>query len=276
MAMKMEITKTDFERSILVATSSHSEVFDSVEPHFEEVYNRLQQQFLGYVGESALEASERLCEAVVKAVCLGAFLEVVRHLDLVLTPTGFGVVSNGEVSPASSSRVEQLIEQCRVAYVRAEGEMLTWLTATKGWGESEQAQQSILMLVYTYDQYSFQTKRQLTSQQWNDQLAALTDADATLRRLISDEQMDDFLLMERGAKERDSISGTVIFRLRRMQILLAENLMTAYANERARLLNFMEQFIEKFPIYAHSSAYKANHFKEFKNEKSKTAYVFNA
>lgn len=274
--MKMEITKQDFERSVLVATSAHEEVFESVEPHFEEVYNHIQQQYLGYVGETVLEANERLCDAVVKAVCLGAFLEVVRHLDLVLTPTGFGVVSNGEVSPASSSRVESLIEQCRVAYIKVEGEMLTWLVATKGWGESEQAQRCITLLVYGYEQYTFQTKQQLTSQQWNDKVLAMTEADAVLRKLISDSQMDDFLLMERGAKERDDISGSVIFKLRRMMILLSEGLMTAYSNERGRLLNFLDEFIDRFPIYANSSAYKANHFKEFQNEKSRPAFIFNA
>ena len=274
--MKMEITKQDFERSILVATSAHEEVFESVEPHFEEVYNHIRQQYLGYVGETVLESNERLCDAVVKAVCLGAFLEVVRHLDLVLTPTGFGVVSNGEVSPASSSRVESLIEQCRVAYIKAEGEMLIWLAVTKGWGESEQAQQCITLLVYGYEQYTFLTKQQLTSQQWNDKVAAMAEADAVLRKLISDSQMDDFLLMERGAKERDDISGSVIFKLRRMMILLSEGLMTAYSNERGRLLNFLDEFIDRFPIYANSSAYKANHFKEFQNEKSRPAFIFNA
>lgn len=274
--MKIQITKEDFERSILVATSSHTEVFESVEPHFEEVYERLQQQFLGQAGEAALETSERLCAATLKAVCLGAFLEVVRHLDLVLTPTGFGVVSNGEVSPASSSRVEALIEQCRVAYVKAEGEMLTWLALTKGWGESEQAQQAITLLVYSYEQYAFQSHQQLTSQQWRDKYAALYEADATLRKLVSDEQMDDFLQMERGAKSRVGVAATVILKLRRLLILLADNLMTAYANERARLLGFMDQYIDEFPIYANSSAYKANHFKDFKNEKDRPAYVFNA
>lgn len=32
--MKIQISKDDFEQSILAATSSHSEVFESVEPHF--------------------------------------------------------------------------------------------------------------------------------------------------------------------------------------------------------------------------------------------------
>lgn len=99
--MKIQISKDDFEQSILAATSSHSEVFESVEPHFKESYLRLCQQILGEVGEAALETSEasfelseELREAVIKTVCLDAFLSVVRHLDLVLTPTGFGVVTN--------------------------------------------------------------------------------------------------------------------------------------------------------------------------------------
>lgn len=175
--MKIQISKDDFEQSILVATSSHSEVFESVRPHFYEAYNNIQKRFLGYVGEEALETNERLSAAVVKAVCLTAFLGNVRHLDLVLTPTGFGVVANNEVSPASSARVEALIEQCMVACLKAEGEMITWLSATEGWGESLQAKMSITLLVFSIEQYAFQVKQELSSKQWKDKLSALYEAD---------------------------------------------------------------------------------------------------
>ena len=274
--MKIKINQQDFECCILVATSSHAEVFESVEPHFEEVYDRLVQQMLGSSGETALETSDRLLRATTKAVCLGAFLEVVRHLDLVLTPTGFGVVANGEVSPASSSRVEALVEQCRLAYIRAEGEMLTWLTVTQGWGGSEQARQCVTLLVFTYDQYVFQTKQQITSQQWRDKVAALYEADTVLRRLISDEQMDDLLAIERGARQRADAASAVIFRLRSMLVFYAEDMQTAYSGERDRLLRYLDQHLESFPLYASSGAYRANHFKEFKNEKSRPAFLFNA
>lgn len=273
---QINISKDDFERSILAATSSHSEVFESVEPHFEEAYLQIQQQILGEAGEAALASSERLRSAVVKAVCLSAFLSVVRHLDLVLTPTGFGVVANNEVSPASSARVEALIEQCRIAYIKAEGEMLTWLVVTEGWGGSEQARQCITLLLFSYQQYTFQVKQQLTSQQWHDKVAALYEADTILRKLISDAQMDDLIAMERGAKQRTEAAATVIFMLRRMLVCQAEGLLTAYSGERGRLLTWLDANITEFPIYANSSAFKANHFKEFENEKSRPAYVFNA
>ena len=272
--MKIQISKDDFEQSILAATSSHSEVFESVRPHFYEAYNNIQKRFLGYVGEEALETNERLSAAVVKAVCLTAFLGNVRHLDLVLTPTGFGVVANNEVSPASSARVEALIEQCMVACLKAEGEMITWLSATEGWGESLQAKMSMPLLVFSIEQYAFQVKQELSSKQWKDKLSALYDADGVMRRVISDEQMDDLLEMERGAKDNTAVE--IIFKVRRCMIFLAEGLLTAYSNERARLLRYFDANLDKFPLYANSSAYKANHFKEFQNEKSKPAFVFNS
>lgn len=274
--MKIQITKEDFEQSILVATSSHSEVFESVRPHFYEAYTNIQKRFLGYVGEEALETNERLSAAVVKAVCLSAFLEVVRHLDLVLTPTGFGVVANNEVSPASSARVEALIEQCMVAALKVEGEMITWLSATEGWGESLQAKMSIPLLVFSIEQYAFQVKQELSSKQWKDKLAALYEADAVMRKLISDEQMDDLLEMERGAKDKDDTAVELIFKVRRCMIFQAEGLLTAFFTERGRLLRFLDANIDNFQLYADSSAYKANHFKEFQNGKEKPAFVFNS
>ena len=274
--MKIQISKEDFEQSILVATSSHSEVFESVRPHFYEAYNMIQQRFLGYVGEEALETSERLSAAVVKAVCLSAFLEVVRHLDLVLTPTGFGVVANNEVSPASSARVEALVEQCRVAYLKAEGEMITWLAATEGWGSSLQAKMCLPLLVFSIEQYAFQVKQELSSKQWKDKLSALYEADGVMRRVISDEQMDDLLEMERGAKAKDDTAVELIFKVRRCMIFLAEGLLTAYSTEHGRLLRYLDANLDKFKLYADSSAYKANHFKEYQNEKEKPAFVFNS
>lgn len=274
--MKMEITKVDFENAILVATSSQSEVFDSVEPHFVEVYERLQQQFLGYAGEAALESNERLTSAVVRAVCLGAFLEVVRHLDLVLTPTGFGVVANSEVSPASAARVEALVEQCRVEYFKAEGDMITWLATVEEWGSSLQAKCCLTLLVYSIEQYAFQVKQELSSKQWKDKLSALYEADGVMRRVISDEQMDDLLEMERGAKDKDDTAVELIFKVRRCMIFLAEGLLTAYSTEHGRLLRYLDANLDKFKLYADSSAYKANHFKEFKNGKEKPAFIFNS
>lgn len=275
--MKIQISKDDFEQSILAATSSHSEVFESVEPHFKESYLRLCQQILGEVGEAALETSDDLREAVIKAVCLDAFLGVVRHLDLVLTPTGFGVVANNEVSPASSSRVEALIEQCRIALIVAQDTVMAHLTDVPGWGSTLQAKQGIQTVLWSMEGYCYLTRQtSMTSKDWMAKLAAIQEADATLRKLVSDEQMDDIMCLVRGVREGNEFEGSLRLMLSRCLIMLANDMLSAYSNERARLLRYLDAHLDKFPLYADSSAYKANHFKEFNNEKSKPAFVFNA
>ena len=275
--MKIQISKDDFEQSILAATSSHSEVFESVEKHFEESYLRLSRQILGEVGEEALETSDELREAVIKTVCLDAFLSVVRHLDLVLTPTGFGVVANNEVSPASSSRVEALIEQCHIALIVAQDTVMALLTDVPGWGSTLQAKLGIQTVLWSMEGYCYLTRKtSMTSKDWMAKLAAIQEADATLRKLVSDEQMDDIMCLVRGVREGNEFEGSVRLMLSRCLIMLANGMLSAYSNERARLLSYLDKNLDKFPLYADSSAYKANHFKEFQNEKSKPAFVFNA
>lgn len=275
--MKIQISKDDFEQSILAATSSHSEVFESVKPHFKESYLRLSQQILGEVGEEALETSDDLREAVIKAVCLDAFLSVVRHLDLVLTPTGFGVVANNEVTPASSSRVEALIEQCRIALIVAQDTVMALLTDVPGWGSTLQAKQGIQTVLWSIEGYCYLTRQtSMTSKDWMSKLAAMQKADATLRKLVSDEQMDDIMCLVRGVRKGNEFEGSVRLMLSRCLIMLANDMLSAYSNERARLLRYLDAHLDKFTLYADSSAYKANHFKEFNNEKSRPAFVFNA
>ena len=276
--MKIQISKDDFEQSILAATSSHSEVFESVEKHFKESYLRLSQQILGEVGEAALETSDGLREAVIKAVCLDAFLSVVRHLDLVLTPTGFGVVANNEVTPASAARVEALIEQCRVALISSQQTVMVHLCNVPGWGSTLQAKQGIQTIVWNMDAYRFLTGGSsiMTSKDWTSKLAAMQEADATLRKLVSDEQMDDIMSQVRCERKSNWEENEVRLMLSRCMIMLANDMLSAYSNERARLLSYLDRNLDKFPLYADSSAYKANHFKEFNNEKSKPAFVFNA
>ena len=277
MAKKIEISKDQFEDCILVATSSHSEVYDSVKKHFGGAYNAIRMNFLGEIGEKAIDTNDDLKQSVVNAVCLGAFLEVVRHLDLVLTPTGFGVVANSEVSPASSGRVEALIEQCRLANIKAQDLMLAHLCDIPGWGSTMQAQQSIQTVVWSIEEYCYLTRQtSITTKDWTAKLAAMQEADSTLRKLISDEEMDDIMSLVRGVREGNEFEGSVRLMLSRCMIMLANDMLSSFSSERAKLLRYLDKNLDKFPLYANSSEYEANHFKEFKNEKSKPAFVFNS
>lgn len=73
-----------------------------------------------------------------KVVVSQAFMQAVPSLDLVLTPNGFGIVSNANIAPASKERVERLIlslEQERDAAIQL---LLSSLAACPDWHPSVQ------------------------------------------------------------------------------------------------------------------------------------------
>ena len=150
--MTMEITKTEFENIVSVATSSHVEVYEKVEPQFVPTLDECKAGVLGDVGTSAIEGegNEKLKNAVKKWVALQAFLSVFRQLDLVLTPTGFGVVSTQQMAPASKQRVDALIGHLRDSILIARGQLLAELCHVSGWGTTTQALENIDNLFFDF------------------------------------------------------------------------------------------------------------------------------
>ncbi len=67
-----------------------------------------------------------------------ALRRAIPHLDLVLTPNGFGVVSNQTVAPASKERVERLIASCRAQRDHSMELLLASLTSRPEWQSTGQ------------------------------------------------------------------------------------------------------------------------------------------
>lgn len=120
--MEITITKDDFEKALPVGTSAHEEVYESVRPAIDDALRFSDIALLGDAGMEVMESKggDTLLQDMYKqTVCLSAFLGVLRQLDLVLTPTGFGVVSNDNLTPASKMRVDALEAQLRTRYDKA-------------------------------------------------------------------------------------------------------------------------------------------------------------
>ena len=75
----------------------------------------------------ALVSQERASdvELVKRIVVNDAFHRAIPYLDLVLTPNGFGIVSNQNVAPASKERVASLRAQALVERDMAISQLLT-------------------------------------------------------------------------------------------------------------------------------------------------------
>ena len=84
--------------------------------------------------------NERFHFPLEKLVACHAYMTAIPSLDLVLTPNGFGIVSNQNVVPASRERVDALItslESQRDASIEA---LVLRLSSRSDWQQSEQGQ----------------------------------------------------------------------------------------------------------------------------------------
>lgn len=101
-------------------------------PYLESAELWLKQYFTGGV---MFEAVQSLATHI---VVNEAMRQAVPSLDLVLTPNGFGIVSNSNIAPASKERVERLIaslESERDNYIE---QLLPLLVQSEEWRDTEQ------------------------------------------------------------------------------------------------------------------------------------------
>ena len=73
-----------------------------------------------------------------RIVAFDAFRNAVPHLDLILTPNGFGIVSNSNIAPASKERVERLIASLLSNRDDEIEHLIALLVQEDGWTQSDQ------------------------------------------------------------------------------------------------------------------------------------------
>lgn len=101
-----------FVPNVLKSVQGETLLFDKIAPHLEVAEAWLTTTFLSEAVLAKLpheDATNKLLHYARMAVVAEAMLHAVPQLDLVLTPNGFGVVSNTNIAPASKERVERLL-----------------------------------------------------------------------------------------------------------------------------------------------------------------------
>lgn len=271
---EMEITKQDFEEILPVATSSHEEVFEKVKPHFLSTINDCKAGVLGDVGTSAIEGegNESLKKTVKELVCLQAFLAVFRQLDLVLTSTGFGVVTTNQVAPASKQRVDALIGHLRDRALLAHGRLLCLLCEVEGWGTSDQARENIDTLFFYFQLLQKMQGPAASHLDWQAAQRLIGEADEALRLKLSNQYMDEILDHVRRCAETAE-DKPVIFLCRHIIYHWIAGDQESVRLKMRRLLRMLDGDLEHYSTYA-EHGYPVNHHENFQNTQDAPAYVF--
>ena len=269
----IEITQKDFEGAMPAMAFPTPEVYDKVSPHFKDSYEYYAGQVLGDTGVSALDGNDTLLYVTKRVVCLEAVCRIFASLDIVATPTGFGVVSNQNTAPASASRVNALQKELRTALLRAEGWLATLLCAVNDWGIQEVATRVVPYLFFRFSQLrTFCGMPNATCDDWTAAQPKIIDADEFLRIHVGDEMMDDLLDKTRT----DTLEGMTEAANAMLEVFAAYILDDSYLKgvKYRRLQRLLDSDLEKYSLYRDSAAYRLNHSEQYENTGDKAAFVF--
>lgn len=271
------ITTLGIDRSVLESAvpatlSKNDHIYNSLQPHIEAVAEECCTHLLGETISGRVGAGQHdaLRKDVAWLACMEAFVENVRSLDVVLTSTGFGVVSTQDTAPASTYRVDALVEQVERQRLLLHDKVLDRLVGMDGWdvwGEN------IYVTFYKFRHLiRFAAQREPTPDDWWSAQPAIQGADILFRQLLGHAQMDallEHIATATTTKEEEAALLT-------MRRLTGGHILGGGKGHMAmhQLLDYVERHLDAFPQYAESEEYEARHYEGYENSKESPLYIF--
>lgn len=232
------------------------------------------------LGQIAEPTTTAVWNTTANLIVSKAMVNAVPSLDLVLTPNGFGIVSNNNVAPASKERVERLIEslqrRCDMMITR----LLTQLTRLNDWCSTGQYKWLAETLVCNPESSVLAVYgRKYQGSQWDNFLALRDNAklieDALAEKWFGYDQMQIF--RNEAAMQFKGENKSVIY----VAHMVAQAVIYELRNRRRdrwqldRIIDYMRKHETDFGAWASSPQYDLfNDPPVFKNEKKSNGYFF--
>ena len=277
----IKITADQFEQLLPFVRAASEDVFNKIEPSFEQTYNDLVADVVNTDHESeATQEGSPLLRHVTGYVILATFLDRLHSQDIIMTDNGFGVVSNDNIAPASQARVDALEHELTYSRDMARHNIINELRRADGWAETEQALANIRSFFWSpvlLRQYYY-----IDHKPTFDDLASfrsnIDTAENFLRKQLSDDLIDQLLSEERKATFEINHRAAKLKMLDFIALFLPKNDETIGRQDThgsfESLLRFIEDHIDDFAKYRDSTAYKANHMQAYENKADDTTFFF--
>ncbi len=135
-------TLLQFIPNVVETVEGETPLFDKLRPQLEITEQWLKQNIIGegQMEDIANGEGSDLWRAAATAIACDAFRRSVPSLDLILTPNGFGIVSNNNVAPASKERIERLMASLGDQRTKAIATLISFLTKFSTWMTTGQGQ----------------------------------------------------------------------------------------------------------------------------------------
>ena len=252
--------------------------YDRLLPWLETAERWLFSQFVGddYADTFlSLDENEPVRLTAAAVVVHEAFLRGVPSLDLVLTPNGFGIVSNQNVAPASRDRVARLIASLETSRDNAIEQLIAYLLRSEEWYQSAIRQWFTASMFPNIDLANLCG---FTEHRWANYLGLRSKAIDIEQRIaeefVSPQELAS-LREERvvSSDERGQCRRHIAERLRSVIVnVLQGNLLNIQSLR--DIVDFMRKHEEHFPEFAASDTAKLFTPPIFENKKENHGYFF--
>ncbi len=209
-----------------------------------------------------------------RVICLHAYLEALPHLDIVLTETGLGVVSNQNVAPASSDRVNRLRKRIQDSCDDAMDDLIDALRCVEAWRPSAPAAHLFSSLVWNARlQLPIMGITEAHRTKLKELRPKITAAEELLMHHISGMlhiELCNIQLANSASTEQNTVINKSLFFIG--AYLAGDRVMARF--HMAKLVEYLEQHLTDFPTYEASTVHQANTFTPYENKKDDTTYFF--
>lgn len=277
--MSLLIEKDYFESVVLSATEATGNVFESLQGAITDAHSEA-CDLLGATLYNRLSADMEvdhpaclLAQRVKKWVVLRAYEMAIPHLDLVLTPTGFGIVSNQNTAPASADRVNRLLQVVTDAKEDAFDDLLDALRGQEDWHDSPVAVMYFSSLLWNARQLARYGFSHPHRSHLREARAKITNAELRLKEAISPEFFQELCDSVRHNTTSPQQMSAITYCLNVIGCELDNSPRESLRHCR-QLVKFLDANIKDFHTYANSTAYEANNFKQYENAVNDSCYFF--
>lgn len=276
--MEIIIERTDFERAVPAFRSPTPEVWNKVQRYVEGCTANWQALIT-----TDATLPDHVAATLATAICLRAAYDAVPQMDLVLTPTGFGIVSNQNTAPASRERVEALRLQLRRDACRLEDGVLSYLAAHNLMTMLRSRAGSLLWTPTLCTLYGIRTPegREVLREEFDAMATALHAASARVVDVISPELYAALVKRQYAADASLTPDPSGKEEAYGAALLMARQLMAAHvmqgpgiADHTRHIINFIEAHADQLDEYRLSPTYQARHTTQYENKQADPSFFF--
>lgn len=269
--MELTITKQDFAAAIATPFTAIDDVFNRCQPLFAAAQKSLEKA----INYTVAQIDVANAQMVKDYICLLAFYNELPQMDLILTPTGFGIVSNNTLAPASKERVENLKANTLRRTIETKYLLLDELFATAAYVDAQTPDSFILL----WSQYKALAGETIDVQKFDTLHYKFRSIETKLARLISMAEL--VMLRDLCARQwlptwtATAAQKEVIEYIELFVIGRADDLTTAdeYLPRILSVINDPDNAAD-FPSYVASSEYVANNMPPYENAVDKPTFFF--